>query len=231
MTTFQEYERLEMLMRYEREAYARGCHRIAGIDEAGRGPLAGPVVAAACILPPHAQFVGLDDSKKLSHRQREKLFAQLTTDPEVIYGIGVVEAADIDCINIYQATLVAMRLALDNLSEIPDYVLVDGMQLLHPTLSCLRIIKGDQLSQSIAAASILAKVTRDHQMLQDHMRWPMYGFDQHKGYGTPAHLRALQEHGPCSLHRQSFEPIKSKLNKNKADLNCPQEMIVEVQRQ
>jgi len=205
-----ETHRLRSMLVYEEAARQQGYTLIAGIDEAGRGPLAGPVVAAACILPLGLLIPHVNDSKKLTAKVRERLFERLTSDPSIIYGVGIIEPQDIDRLNIYQATIHAMWQAVDKLTVRPDCLLVDGMKLSHPTLYCQKIIKGDQLSQSIAAASIIAKETRDRLMRDYHDQWPHYGFNQHKGYGTALHLAALELHGPCAIHRRSFEPIKSR---------------------
>lgn len=206
----QEKERLKALLRYEEEAYHLGARLIAGIDEAGRGPLAGPVVAAACIIPVGIFFPGINDSKKLTALQREKLFAAISTHPDVIYALGFSSHEEIDQINIYQATAQAMRRAVDGLTTTPDYLLVDGMPLSHLSIPSQKIIGGDALSQSIAAASVLAKVTRDRLMLEYDQQWPQYGFKQHKGYGTKQHLLAIADHGPCPIHRLTFAPLKTK---------------------
>jgi ribonuclease HII len=203
-----EQSRLSALMKYESEARTLGYSQIAGIDEAGRGPLAGPVVAAACILPASASFTGIDDSKRLTPVQREKLFKTLTQSAGVVFAVGSVSHEEIDRLNIYQATIQAMLQAVAALSVIPEYLLVDGMKLPHPKIPSQGIIKGDALSQSIAAASIIAKVTRDRMMLEYHAQWPQYGFDRHKGYGTPQHLQALDTYGPCPIHRMSYEPLQ-----------------------
>lgn len=201
--------RLVSMMSYEEEMYFKGYQFIAGIDEAGRGPLAGPVVAAACILPRGLLIPQINDSKKLTPKVRERLFDRLVNDSVIKYGVGIIEPIDIDRINIYQATIQAMLMAVQKLPIPPDYLLVDGMPLPHPDLPCLKIIKGDQLSQSIAAASIIAKETRDRLMNDYHLQWPSYGFNQHKGYATERHLEAILQHGPCRIHRRSFDPIKS----------------------
>lgn len=207
MSDAAEKRRLQKLLRYEKEARKSGFQTIAGIDEAGRGPLAGPVVAAACIIPKGVSLPGVNDSKQLTAPERQILFQQITTIPGVIFAIGCVPPAEIDRINIYQATIVAMQQAVKGLSQKPDYLLVDGLKLPHE-IPVLKIIKGDTLSQSIAAASIIAKVTRDAMMEDYHNEWPQYGFAKHKGYATEFHLAALAEHGPCPIHRFSFEPIK-----------------------
>ena len=195
---------------FETQATERGFQRIAGIDEAGRGPLAGPVVAAACILPVHAEIEGVDDSKKLTPQQRDQLFQAITTLSGIDYGIGIIEACIIDEINILQATFQAMLVAIAGLSKPPDYLLIDGNQTLKTPIAQEAIVKGDGKSQSIAAASILAKVTRDRLMKEKwHPAFPQYGFDTHVGYGTKKHLQAIEKYGPCPIHRRSFDPIKS----------------------
>jgi ribonuclease HII len=204
-----ETQRLLTMSIYEEQAYAKGFNSVAGIDEAGRGPLAGPVVAAVCILPRGLLIPRLNDSKKLSPKMRQQLFQYLISHPDIRSGVGVIEPEVIDRVNIYQATILAMWQAVDRLEQLPDCLLVDGMHLEHSSLSAIKIIKGDQLSVSIAAASVIAKETRDRLMHGYHQQWPQYGFDQHKGYGTPQHLAALYEHGPCQIHRLSFDPIKS----------------------
>lgn len=199
-----ELKRLKKLMSFERKACKEGFKLIGGVDEAGRGPLAGPVVAAVCILPKNALIPQIDDSKKLTADIRSRLFNRLTSDSKIRYGIGIIEPEIIDQINIYQATIKAMLMAIEQLEEQPDCLLVDGLQLPHLSIPVTKIIKGDQLSQSIAAASIIAKVTRDRLMHEYHEIWPHYGFNRHKGYGTEFHRNALKEHGPCPIHRRSF---------------------------
>ena len=194
---------------HERRLTLQGYKAIAGIDEAGRGPLAGPVVAAACILPPDFWLAKLNDSKQLTAIQREELYQKIVEAPGICFGIGVVSVERIDAINILRATFEAMQEAVKKLSQKPDYLLIDGNQLPHFPYPAEAIVKGDSLSGSIAAASILAKVTRDRMMDEADKRWPQYGFGQHKGYGVPQHLEALRLHGPCPIHRKGFEPIKS----------------------
>lgn len=206
-----EKERLLSLLHFEEQAYKNGFNVIAGIDEAGRGPLAGPVVAAACVLPRGLLIPKIDDSKKLVPIVRKRLYEFLINEPTVQYAVGIVESTVIDEINIYQATIHAMWEAIKGLSSTPDCLLVDGVQLDNVLIPSLKIIKGDQLSQSIAAASIIAKETRDALMLAYHEKWPEYGFASHKGYGTKKHLDALKQYGPCSIHRFSFAPIKQNL--------------------
>ena len=207
----EEQSRLQQMSLLEKELRLRGYRKIAGVDEAGRGPLAGPVVAAACILPEEFLLNQLDDSKKLSPLQRDALYEALVQDPCVFYGIGIVEPADIDRINILQATFLAMQKAVLDLPGSPDYLLVDGNRLPKVSIAAKAVVKGDSLSLSIAAASILAKVTRDRILEKLDLEYPLYGFKKHKGYGTADHLRAIELHGPCIAHRKSFEPIKSLL--------------------
>lgn len=203
-----EWIRLQELLHYEREALAKGFKRIAGIDEAGRGPLAGPVVAAACIIPENIVIPGVDDSKKLTPLIRQNLYDAITSIPEISYAIAIVDAATIDIINIYQATLKAMLDAVNKLTIPPDFLLVDGTALPNLTIPSEKIIKGDSKSHSIAAASILAKVTRDRLMEEYHIQWPDYGFNQHKGYGTEKHIDAIAKYGACPIHRMTFAPLK-----------------------
>ncbi len=200
-------KRLFEITQFERAAESQGYLRIAGVDEAGRGPLAGPVVAAACILPKDFYFDKINDSKKLTHETREEIYHMLTTHPDVIYGIGSVDAFIIDQINILQATLQAMAAAIVYLREQPDFVLIDGNKKPPIQIPCEAIVKGDTLSQSIMAAAIIAKVTRDRQMVEYDKEYPQYGFASHKGYPTPEHIAALEKWGPCSLHRKSYKPV------------------------
>jgi len=201
--------------RYERALLQRGCTRIAGVDEAGRGPLAGPVVAAAVIFPPDwivnglpRALRGLNDSKQLTPEERDTYFAQLTARADVRLAIACSDNTLIDEINILQATFRAMNDALAQLTPSPLHVLVDGNQISSVHWRQTPIIEGDAKSYSIAAASVLAKVTRDRMMREYDRQWPQYGFAEHKGYGTERHLLALAERGPCPLHRRSFAPIK-----------------------
>ena len=200
------------LLRYEKKAWGSGFLSPAGVDEAGRGPLAGPVVAAALILP-QAQaetwsetiLKGLTDSKQLSEKAREQFFITLHEHVDVRIGIGIVEAAEIDQLNILRATHVAMAKALAEISV--DFALVDGLPVSGLPCPSESIVKGDQLSLSIAAASVIAKVTRDRMMEAYDVQYPAYGFAKHKGYGTPAHLTALEQEGPSPIHRRSFRPV------------------------
>lgn len=192
------------LWEFEHAAFAAGHTLVCGIDEAGRGPLAGPVCAAAVILPPDLQIEGLNDSKKLSDKRRRALF-DIITEQAVAYGIAMVDEKTVDEINILQATFRAMQLAVQQLAVKPQLALVDGNR--EPELgevAVQTIVKGDSRSASIAAASILAKVTRDRFMEEQALLYPQYGFDIHKGYGTQAHYAALREFGPCPIHRMTF---------------------------
>jgi len=198
---------------FERVLWLQNLTRVAGVDEAGRGPLAGPVVAAAAILPSRwaaaglpAELAGLNDSKQLTEAQREKFFTFLTTCAEIEFAIALVDADVIDEINILQATHRAMNDALAQLN--PEHALVDGRPVKTMRVPQTAIVKGDARSFSIAAASVLAKVTRDRLMLEYHVQFPEYGFDAHKGYGTAKHLAAIGKHGACPIHRKSFAPLK-----------------------
>ena len=200
---------------HERVLFASGIERVAGVDEAGRGPLAGPVVAAAVILPrawvlegiPDA-FADLNDSKQLTEAQRDRFFAGLTGDPAVRFAIASVEPSVIDEINILQATHRAMNQALADLGDDVDHALVDGRPVRSLRWPQTALVKGDSLSYSIAAASVLAKVTRDRVMREADAKWPGYGFAGHKGYPTPEHLEAVARLGPCPIHRLSFAPLR-----------------------
>ena len=206
-----ELFRLRAMSQHEDRLSLAGFSQIAGVDEAGRGPLAGPVIAAACILSRNRHFEHLNDSKQVTPENRERLFIAITTDPETRFAIGVSDVETIDRVNILQATFLAMRQAVGALQIAPDYLLIDGNQVPKFQIPTLPIIEGDAHSISIAAASILAKVTRDRMMLEWSQKWPQYGFEKHKGYGTAEHLEAIRKWGPCPLHRKSFEPIKSML--------------------
>ena len=192
---------------FETACHARGLLWIAGVDEAGRGPLAGPVAAAAVILPHGFTCPGLDDSKKISAKRREILFEKITTDPDVIWAVATADQAEIDHINILRATHLAMRRAVDSLRQSPDFCLIDGLPVKDFPYPHQGIVKGDGLSLSIAAASIIAKVSRDRIMQEIDRDFPEFGFAKHQGYGTKAHLEALRIHGPCCHHRRSFQPV------------------------
>lgn len=193
-----------LLSPIEKNLRKKGFALIAGVDEAGRGPLAGPVFAAAVILPEGIKIKGLDDSKKLSPDNRQKVF-RLIMDGAVCVGIGTCDEGEIDRINILQATFCAMRQAVSALSDRPDIILVDGNKTI-PDTGILQkaVIGGDAKCACIAAASVVAKVLRDRYMKELHLRHPEYGFDRHKGYGTRAHFAAIKAHGACSAHRKSF---------------------------
>ena len=186
---------------------ANGYLRIAGIDEAGRGPLAGPVAAAAVILPKNFTCPGLDDSKKISPKMRDRLYERLTNDPEIYWAVATAEREEIDRVNILRATHLAMRRAAEALVPIPAYCLIDGLPVNPFPLPHDAIVQGDGKSLSIAAASIIAKVTRDRIMREIDREFPQFGFAKHQGYGTKAHLEALRIHGPCRHHRLTFQPV------------------------
>jgi ribonuclease HII len=203
---------------FERALWRKNVARVAGVDEAGRGPLAGPVVAAAAILPSRwaetglpAELAGLNDSKQLSETQREKYFQFITGCGEIEFGIAEIDAAVIDEINILQATHRAMNDALAKLNPLPPHALVDGRPVKTLRVPQTAIVKGDARSYSIAAASVLAKVTRDRLMLKFSAQFPEYSFAEHKGYGTAKHLAAIEKFGACPIHRKSFAPLKQKL--------------------
>ena len=197
--------RLKRLLAVERELWAEGYRRVAGVDEVGVGPLAGPVVAAAVVFPPQVGIKGVDDSKRLSVEQRLGLADQIRRQA-VAWGVGRVEPSEIDRLNVYQATLEAMRRALAALAEAPDYVLVDARTVPGVTVPQRGIVRGDAACHAIAAASILAKCERDALMVEHDTQWPGYGFAEHKGYATEEHRVALRRLGPCPIHRRSFTP-------------------------
>lgn len=202
------------LLKYEQELYQKGYNLIAGADEAGRGPLVGPVVAAAVILPKNYKLEGLTDSKQLSEKKREKFFEIIKRDA-ISYGIGIVDAKTIDEINILEASRKAMNIALDNLTVVPEYILTDAMKLERENV--LPIIHGDALSITIAAASVLAKVTRDHILYALDELYPMYGFKKHKGYPTKEHLENLRKYGVLEEYRKTYKPVKEILEEGKED--------------
>lgn len=187
----------------ENDLFGQGISLICGVDEAGRGPLAGPVCAAAVILPPNLNIPGLNDSKKLSDKKRRELFP-LIKEHAIAYGIAFADHTEIDAINILQATYLAMERAINQLQVKPEYALIDGNRAKDFGLPVKTVVHGDSLSASIAAASILAKVTRDDYMEQIALTYPEYKFEVHKGYGTKAHYEALDSFGPCAIHRMSF---------------------------
>ncbi len=199
----QEFERINRMKEMEKGLRRKGFSLIAGIDEAGRGPLAGPVAAAAVVLPDGFCVPGVNDSKKLSPQRREELYQRIVEE-SLDYGVGMVDNIEIDRINILNATYRAAGIAVEKLKKYPDCLLLDAIRL--PGYSCYQksVIKGDQKCLSIAAASIVAKVTRDRYMLKLHQCYPQYNFEQNKGYGTREHIKAIMEHGPSPVHRNTF---------------------------
>jgi len=205
MISQKERKRLEAMSLHEKRLYAQGAKLVAGVDEAGRGALAGPVVAAACYLPEGTLIPHLNDSKQVSQARREELYKTLSTFP---FGIGEVDPDTIDRINILQATFLAMQKAVAALRTTVEFLLIDGHLVPKFNIPAQGIVHGDALSVLIAAASILAKVTRDRKMVELDATFPEYGFKDHKGYGTPQHQEALKKHGPCPIHRKTFEPVR-----------------------
>jgi ribonuclease HII len=189
------------IYRHDEDLRNNGFQRIAGIDEAGRGPLAGPVVAAAVVLKGNTRIKGLRDSKKVPEKERESLFIEIQ-DTALDIGIGIVNHEDIDRINILRASKLAMKLAVENLSELPDFLVIDAISLPSIPIKQLFPIKGESVSASVAAASIIAKVTRDRLMLEYHNQYPQYNFNKHKGYSTKEHMELIQLYGPCPIHRK-----------------------------
>ncbi len=196
-----------ILLRSERALWASGISRVAGVDEVGVGPLAGPVVAAAVVVPPEMRLRGVDDSKTLTRARREELAARIR-EQAVAISLGIVEVDEIDRLNIYHATLEAMRRAVVGLDVEPEHVVVDARTIPGIAMPQTALIKGDARSYSVAAASIVAKVARDRMMAELHAVHPQYGFADHAGYATAAHLAALERHGPCPAHRRSFSPVR-----------------------
>jgi len=205
-----EGQRLRKMLRYEQELWSAGIAHVAGVDEAGMSPLAGPVVAAAVILPQGCRLPGVDDSKKLDATRRERLAVEIRARA-VAFGVGVVEADEIDRVNIYRAGLLAMLRAVRALSTEPEAVLVDARRIPEITMRQQAIVKGDAKSLSIAAASIVAKTTRDARMLELDAVYPGYGLARHKGYPVAEHVAALEKLGPCPIHRRSFAPVRKVL--------------------
>lgn len=198
------------MLEYENNLYKEGVTLIAGVDEVGRGPLIGPVVACACILPVNFYHKDIKDSKKLSEKKREEMY-KIIKENALAIGLGIVSEKVIDEINIYEATKIAMKEAIENLNITPEHVLIDAMKL-ELNIPSTSIIKGDAKSESIAAASIIAKVTRDHMLDEMDKEYPMYDLKNNKGYGTKKHLEALQTYGPCKYHRVSYSPVRNALN-------------------
>lgn len=222
-----EGQRLRHLLRYEMELWEQGHTHIAGVDEAGRGPLAGPVVAAAAILPRGWRLEGLDDSKKIGDEQRREELAEAIKRGAVAWAVGVAEAEEIDRLNIRRASLLAMHRALQALGVQPTYVLLDAFTLPDCPLPQRGIIKGDALSLSIAAASVLAKTTRDRRMRELDAQYPGYGLAEHKGYPTASHVQALRDKGVLPIHRRSFAPVREVLEGVPAALPLQAELFQE----
>lgn len=198
------------MLEYENNLYNEGVTLIAGVDEVGRGPLIGPVVACACILPVNFYHKDIKDSKKLSEKKREEMY-KIIKENAISIGLGIVSEKVIDEVNIYEATKIAMKEAIKNLNITPGHVLIDAMKL-ELNIPSTSIIKGDAKSESIAAASIIAKVTRDHMLDEMDKEYPMYDLKNNKGYGTKKHLEALQTYGSCKYHRVSYSPVRNALN-------------------
>lgn len=199
-----EEQRIKDMLIYEQELHNSGYTNVAGVDEAGRGPLCGPVVAAAVILPPNVYIQGINDSKKLSEKKREKIYEEIINNKEILYGIGMSDVDVIESENILNATKLAMVQAINNIRIKPDFVLIDGNQNINIDIPSQTLVSGDSKSASIAAASIIAKVTRDRMMEEYDKEYPEYNFGKHKGYGTKVHIEAIQKYGLCSIHRPSF---------------------------
>ena len=200
------------LYEFEEKLYDEGYHLICGVDEAGRGPLAGPVVVASCILPPFLRIEGINDSKQISAKKRAELF-KIIIKNAIDYKIVFISEKDVDELNIYQATKKGMLEAIHGLKTQPDYVLIDAMPLGELKIPHNSIIHGDSRCASVAAASILAKVTRDEFMEKMDVKYPNYGFKKHKGYGTKAHMEALEKYGPCEIHRKTYAPVSKFFSK------------------
>lgn len=198
-----ELERLTNMLEIEHRLYNKGYINIAGIDEAGRGPLCGPVVAAAVILPKDKKIEGVNDSKKLTEKKREKLYDSIMNEA-VAVGVGISDVDVIEEVNILNATKIAMKKAIENLKVKPDYCLIDGNQMLDISINAETVVSGDAKSESIAAASIIAKVTRDRMLINYDKLYPEYGFAKHKGYGTKVHIEAIKKYGLTPIHRPSF---------------------------
>lgn len=199
-----EFERLTLLKEEEVKLYENNINYICGIDEAGRGPLAGPVVVGAVILPKDSFIEGVNDSKKISEKKREKIYEQIIEEA-ISYSVGIVDQKTIDEINILNATKLGVKIALEGLKQRPDVIMVDALNNMDTLgIPYISVVKGDAKNYSIAAASIIAKVTRDRIMKEWDEIYPIYGFSKHKGYGTAEHIRIIKENGPCTIHRKSF---------------------------
>lgn len=198
-----EEERLQHMLEIEHGLYKKGYKLICGVDEAGRGPLCGPVVAAAVILKPEDKIEGVNDSKKLTEKKREALY-DVIMSKALSVGVGISDVDVIEKVNILNATKLAMKQAIQNLNVVPEYVLIDGNQMIDINIEAQTVVSGDAKSESIAAASIIAKVTRDRMLIEWDKQYPQYGFAKHKGYGTKAHIEAIKKYGLCPIHRPSF---------------------------
>jgi len=199
-----EEQRIKDILIYEQELSNLGYLNIAGVDEAGRGPLCGPVVAAAVILPVNLYIEGINDSKKLSEKKREKIYEEIVNNKDIIFAVGISDIDVIEKVNILNATKLAMIQAVNSLNVKPDFVLIDGNQSIDIDIESQTLVSGDSKSASIAAASIIAKVTRDKMLYEYDKEYPEYGFAKHKGYGTKIHIEAIKKHGLCKIHRPSF---------------------------
>jgi len=206
-----EEERLQKLLHYEKELYNQGYRLIAGVDEAGVAPLAGPVVAASVILPQNYRLTGLNDSKKILNERKREIMAQQIKKDAICWAVGTAEPEEIDRLNVYRSGLLAMKRAIDGLSTTPEYVLVDARTIPHCSFPQKAIVHGDALCTAIAAASLIAKTTRDAYMIEQDRIYPGYGFADHKGYPTPRHMKILKERGPLPIHRKSFAPVREAL--------------------
>ncbi len=211
-----EDERLQNLLHFEQELYQQGYRLIAGVDEAGVAPLAGPVVAAAVILPRNYKLPGLNDSKKILNRRKREMLAQQIKQDAVCWATGSAEVDEIDRLNVYRSGLLAMKRAVESLDPNPEYVLVDARTIPHCNCPQKSIVHGDALCAAIAAASLIAKTTRDAQMMELDRLYPGYGFADHKGYPTPEHLKVLKQQGPLPVHRKSFAPVRDALAQDPA---------------
>jgi ribonuclease HII len=211
-----EDERLQNLLHFERELYQQGYRLIAGVDEAGVAPLAGPVVAAAVILPRNYKLPGLNDSKKILNRRKREMLAQQIKQDAVCWATGSAEVEEIDRLNVYRSGLLAMKRAVESLDPNPEYVLVDARTIPHCNYPQKSVVHGDALCAVIAAASLVAKTTRDSHMLELDRIYPGYGFADHKGYPTPEHLKVLKQRGPLPVHRKSFAPVRDALAQDPA---------------
>ena len=211
-----EDERLQNLLHFEQELYQQGYRLIAGVDEAGVAPLAGPVVAAAVILPRNYKLPGLNDSKKILNRRKREMLAQRIKQDAVCWATGSAEVEEIDRLNVYRSGLLAMKRAVESLDPNPEYVLVDARTIPHCSYPQKSVVHGDALCAVIAAASLVAKTTRDSHMLELDRIYPGYGFADHKGYPTPEHLKVLKQRGPLPVHRKSFAPVREVLAQDPA---------------